>query len=227
MKKLALITGSSAGIGRQIGLDLLQSDYEVYFNGRNKSYPEDDHFIQADCSSYDSVNIIREKIHPKELDVLVLNVGTTDRTPLGCITPSNWLKVFDTNLNIPFFLVQALRPYINPNGRIVFITSISGSVPDSSSISYGVSKAAVNMLVKYLAKELAYKDITVNAIAPGYTMTNWHKTKPIEQIHRIAKKTALKRFGKVTEISQAVQMVIQNEYINGQIIQVDGGFGLV
>ena len=223
--KVALITGSTSGIGLQIGQDLIKKGCFVYFNGRhNFKTPKNSKFIKADLSYLDSIELFNSI---KSLDYLILNVGITDRTPFSNIAFEEWNKVFQTNLTIPLFLVQALKDKINENGRIIFISSISGIVPDSVSISYGVSKAAINMLVPYLAKEFASKKITVNAIAPGYTETPWHQNKPKDQKKRIADKCLAKRFGSVKEISQAVQMIIENSFIDGQVIRVDGGFGLV
>jgi len=232
--KNALVTGSTRGIGLQIGLDLLKSGYSVYFNGRKEPTPELQtgvgsfllNFIQADCSSIGSIDTIANQIPPTGLDALILNVGMTDRTTMAHMSLGNWNTVLRTNLTIPMFLIQRLYPSLNYNSKIIFITSISGIVPDSVSIPYGVSKAAANMLVKYLAKELAHKKINVNAIAPGYTMTGWHQNKPQDQLARIANKTLLNRFGTPKEISSVVQMLIKNDYITGQILQVDGGFKL-
>lgn len=239
--KTALITGSTKGIGREIGLDLLDRGYHVTFNyahdtkgaellkkqlndPRLSRIKGDYQIIRADLSDIERIhNII---CHIDNLDVLILNAGITDRTPFGEVLPSNWQKVFDTNLTVPFFLIQALKDKINPNGRIIFISSISGIITDSTSISYGVSKAAINMLVPYLAKEFADKKITVNAVAPGYTMTDWHSKKSKAQIKRIEKKILLKRFSTPAEISSTVLHLIDNGYINGQVIRVDGGFQL-
>jgi len=225
--KTALITGSTKGIGKKIGLDLLDKDYHVYFNGRNSipiSTKPDWTFIQADLSNINEVNKFNEI---DKLDVLILNLGITDRTPFGEVSPYKWQKVFDTNLTIPFFLVQSLKDKIKPNGKIIFISSISGCTTDSTSISYGVSKGAIHVLVPYLAKEFAEKKITVNAIVPGYIDTDWHKGKSIQQIKRIEKKHLMNRLGTTKEISKAVISVIENDFINAQVIRVDGGFGLL
>jgi 3-oxoacyl-[acyl-carrier protein] reductase len=128
------------------------------------------------------------------------------------------------NLTIPVFLIQALKDNINQNGKILFISSISGCTTDSTSIAYGVSKGAIHVLVPYLAKEFAPLHITVNAIAPGYIDTNWHIGKSPEQIKRIEKKCLVNRLGTTKEISKAVQSIIDNDFINGQVIKVDGGF---
>lgn len=237
MKK-ALITGSTKGIGKQIGIDLLDKDYYVFFNGHTpqstleleKELGETNlaSIICHDLSTIESAIALGKyfKLHKRNLDVLVLNLGITDRTSFGEIKPEKWNKVFETNLSSAFFLIQELKDIINPNGKIIFISSISGIISDSVSISYGVSKAAINMLVPYLAKEFADKKITVNAIAPGYIMTDWHKNKSQAQLKRIANKCLAGRLGTPEEVSKAVLSVIDNNFINSQIIRVDGGFGL-
>ena len=148
----------------------------------------------------------------------------TDRTEFGKITLENWNEVFNLNLTNQFFLVQKLKDKINPNGKIIFISSIAGCTTDSTSIAYGVSKGAIHVLVPYLAKEFADKKITVNAVAPGYIDTDWHKEKSKEQIKRIEKKCLANRLGTVQEVSKAVLSIIDNDFINGQIVRCDGGF---
>jgi 3-oxoacyl-[acyl-carrier protein] reductase len=236
--KTALITGSTQGIGRQIGIDLINSDYFVYFNGHtlesieklkhdlNYNYANDHAVIPVDLSTiYDNLALANyiKGLHVS-LNVLVLNLGITDRTPFGEISPAKWNHVFETNLSGAFFLIQELRDNIKENGQIIFITSISGCSTDSTSIAYGVSKGAIHVLVPYLAKEFAKKNITVNAICPGYIATNWHSNKSSSQMKRIAKKHLVNRLGTPEEISKAVLGVIDNSFINGQIIRVDGGF---
>jgi len=231
--KTALITGSTRGIGMQIGLDLLAKGYFVYFNGR--SYyrfiesadinTQKHSFIQADLSRMEEIKKINDTI--TKLDVLVLNIGITDRSEFGNVSLDNWNNVFNANLTIPFFLIQELRDKINKNGRIIFISSVLGTTPHSRSISYGVSKAGINMLAQYLAKEFAERNITVNAVVPGFVVTDWHKGKSEEQIKRIEDKTLLKRFGTTEEVSKAVLSIIDNPYITGQLMKVDGGYGLL
>lgn len=227
--KTSLVTGSTRGIGFQMGHDLLKKGYFVSFNGRSEMQMNERsvggwNYIQADLSNINEIKKISNKI--KSLDVLILNVGITDRTKFGEITLEGWTNVFSMNCTNQFFLVQSLKDKINKNGKIIFITSISGIEADSTSIPYGCSKAATNMMVSYLAKEFAYKHVTVNAVAPGYTETSWHDGKSKEQIKRISNKCLAKRFGTTQEISKAVLSIIDNDFINGQIIRVDGGFGL-
>ncbi len=237
--KTALITGSTRGIGRQIGLDLIHENHYVYFNGRSYQFTEQDKISQQyrygrcnvccyDLSTLDGNLQLSYYLKSQDirLDVLVLNLGITDRTPFGAICYDSWMKVMNTNLNFPFFLIQSLSSHIKEGGKIIFISSISGCIADSISISYGASKSAVNMIVPYLAKELASKNITVNAVAPGYIDTEWHENKAIEQIHRIEKKCLVRRLGTTKEVSKSVMSIIENDFINGQVLRVDGGFGL-
>lgn len=232
--KTALITGSTKGIGKQIGIDLLDKGYQVYFIGHTSESVE---MLRGELAAYtgvkilqfdlsDSNNILDIVLQLPALDVLVLNAGMTDRTPFGQVGISNWNKVFEMNLTVPFFLIQSLKNQILPNGKIVFVSSISGCTTDSTSIAYGVSKGAIHILVPYLAKEFAENKITVNAIVPGYIDTDWHKEKSKEQIKRITDKCLAKRLGTVKEISKTVLNVIENDFINGQVIRVDGGFQL-
>lgn len=229
--KIALITGGTKGIGRAIANALAKKDVRLFINYANdedsakKTKRElNATIIRADLTTFEGANIVLNKIDT--IDYAIFNVGITDRTPFGNVMIDEWEKVIRTNLTIPFFMIQQLKNKLNPNGRIIFITSISGIIPDASSIAYGVSKAGSNMLAQYLAKEFAQKKITVNAVAPAYTNTDWHKNKSKAQIKRIQDKNLLKRFAEPEEIAKAVMMIIENDYITGQVIRVCGGFGL-
>lgn len=237
--KTALITGSTQGIGRKIGVDLLDNDYYVYFNGHsensikklqhdlNYNYANNKEVIAKDLSTiYGNLRLahyfISSNIH---LDALILNLGITDRTSFGEIMPNMWNKVIETNLSGAFFLIQELRNNIKNNGRIIFISSILSKIPHGVSGSYAASKAGINALVPYLAKEFSDKKITVNAICPGFVKkTNWHINKSKMQINRIEKNILLKRFAEPNEISSLVMEIIKNQYINGTTIDITGGY---
>jgi len=236
IRSITLITGSSKGIGKQIGADLLKKGHNVLFTASTQKsltelqlcfsqYPSNQVYI---CPPFNLSNlketndfIFYIKTNFSHIDNLILNVGKTCRKPFNQISFSDWNDVFNTNLTYPFFIIQQLKNLIKE--RIIFIGSVSGHTTDSSSIPYGVSKGSLEILTKYLAKEFA-PNITVNTIAPGYICTDWHMDKPKEQIQRINKKILLKRFGTTKEISNACQFIIENKYINGQTLCIDGGF---
>ncbi|MCD7714042.1 MAG: SDR family oxidoreductase [Prevotella sp.] len=110
------------------------------------------------------------------------------------------------------------------HSSIVLIGSMMAVYPHGTSLAYGVTKSAVHALAKNLVKCFEGKNVTVNAIAPGFVETEWQKDKPIEIRNNICNKTALKRFATVDEIADAVRFCIYNPYVNGSIIEVSGGY---
>jgi 3-oxoacyl-[acyl-carrier protein] reductase len=159
------------------------------------------------------------------VEVVVLNCGTTEKTPYGEITQESWEKIMNLNLNCPFYLVQALDKMIEPeSGRIIFISSVMGKYPHSSSLVYNVSKAAVISLANSLVKYYSDRKITVNSICPGFINTPYHDNRPQESIDKINSKIALNRFGESDEVSSLVMEIIHNQYINGSAIDINGGY---
>lgn len=235
--KTALVTGSTRGIGLAIGLDLLKKGYYVHFN-----YAHDDNTAmllsnllnEAYSGQFDIIKSLSGNLwsnledypNTHHLDCVVLNTGITDRTAFDKMEEDSWNNVLYTNLTAPIFLIQYLEKRINPNGRIIFISSILAEISHGSSLSYAVSKAGINCAVKHLSKLFASKKVTVNAVAPGFTDTGFHKNKPADQIERIKNKILAGRFAHPVEISSMCMEIVDNPYINGQIISVDGGYGL-
>jgi 3-oxoacyl-[acyl-carrier protein] reductase len=242
MTKYALVTGSTKGIGKAIGVDLLKKGYHVFFN-----YSKDDNsakklreelskkfnyfnIIKGDLSDIEESQLFVNKIlsYKVNLDCIVLNTGITDRSEFKKITLKRWAKVFTTNLTIPFFMLQSLSNNINKKSKIIFIGALMGLIPHSLSISYGVSKAALSMLIKHIAKHFAKDKITVNMIAPGFVETFWHSgVKSKQQMKKISERILLKRFAQAEEISNACMFIIDNDYINGQTIIMDGGYDYI
>ncbi|MCX6194267.1 MAG: SDR family NAD(P)-dependent oxidoreductase [Cytophagales bacterium] len=238
--KTALITGGSKGIGSVVAEKLLFEGYNLiitYNNDKNsaenlladfkKKYEERRiDLIRLDCGDLNSVPILSDyfKENNINVDVIIFNAGYTDRSEFVDIKLESWSRVFDVNINFPVFLLQKLFRQINPNGTILFTGSIMGIHPHSSSLSYGISKSAVHSLVKNLVKVFSDRKIRVNAIAPGFVNTTWQNNKPIDQITRISKKIALERFCEPSELVNAYWLLIENSYINGEVIVVDGGY---
>jgi 3-oxoacyl-[acyl-carrier protein] reductase len=226
--KYALVTGSTNGIGKAIGDKLEEHGYTVFRNGR-KTDSRYRTYIPADLSTLEGVNTLADHLLNRvdKLDVLVLNAGTTCRKPLPKITPNDWNLVMDTNVNMPFFLIQRLSGLLAENGSILFISSAMSIWPHAVSLPYGVSKAAVNMLARGLVKEFAGRKIRVNAVCPGFIDTQWQLAKPAWLKEKIEKKTALNRFGTPEEVSDMCISLITNTYINGAIVSIDGGYNMI
>lgn len=238
MKKVAVVT---KGIGLAVAKDFLARGCRVVLNYAHdddeagqvrgllsNQYSSDDFVvIKADLSTYEGLELFVKEVtrFAETINFLVLNAAITDRTEFGGVERSAWQKVFDANLNVPFFLVQALSERIARQGRIIFIGAVMGMFPHAMSLSYGVSKAAVHFLAQCLVKEFAAKQVTVNVVAPGFVDTPWQKDKAPEHRRRIEDKIAVGRFALPEEVSRAVLSIVDNGYINGAVISVDGGYG--
>jgi 3-oxoacyl-[acyl-carrier protein] reductase len=240
MSKTALVTGATKGIGKAIAAKLIEDGWMViatYSADSETAFRVRDEFdllkpgtylpLKADISTpEESINTIDLflKENSIRLDALILNAGITDRSNFFSITPQNWLNVFAANLEFPVFLIQKIYPVINPGGSIIFTGSLMAVHPHSVSLAYGVSKSAVHALVKNLVKTFAPDKIRVNAVAPGFVDTGWHNTKTPELIDKINSKISLERFANTEEIASVYLMLLNNKYMNGEIIVCDGGY---
>ena len=239
MMNIVLVTGGTKGIGKAIVLKYLhQGCYaiityssddetaELFQRELDVNYKDKYEIIKADLSKIEEVkimcNIIRCKY--RKIDYLILNAGVTNRNSFSDMTIDEWNYVINVNLTMPFFIVQSLVDCIIKGGSILFIGAVMGIYPHAISIPYAVSKAGVHMLSRQLVKHLAPYKITVNTIAPGFVDTPWQKSKPLEQRIRIENKIALKRFALPEEIAQLCWDISQNAYINGSLLDIDGGY---
>ena len=239
MMNIVLVTGGTKGIGKVIVLKYLhQGCYaiityssddetaELFQRELDVNYKDKYEIIKADLSKIEEVkimcNIIRCKY--RKIDYLILNAGVTNRNSFSDMTIDEWNYVINVNLTMPFFIVQSLVDCIIKGGSILFIGAVMGIYPHAISIPYAVSKAGVHMLSRQLVKHLAPYKITVNTIAPGFVDTPWQKSKPLEQRIRIENKIALKRFALPEEIAQLCWDISQNAYINGSLLEIDGGY---
>ncbi len=237
--KYACITGGTKGIGKATAMALLERGYTVialYASDQEAAarmqsecelrFPGQFHTLQArlsDISAIEPTAQALEKWVPR-LDLLLLNAGITNRKEPLEVSPEEWMEVMNTNLNVPFFLLQRLLPLIPAGGSVLFTGSLMAIAPHSLSLAYGVSKAAVHAMVQNLVKFLSPMEIRVNAVAPGFIDTEWQKTKPDEVRNRIAQKIALKRFGTPEEVAQAFLFLLENPYANGEVLVLNGGY---
>ncbi len=236
--KIAVVTGGTKGIGRQIVKDLLRRQYRVY---TNYSSDEDSaqaaaleftaispHFqiVKADQADNEAFLEFIQLIKSQETNVqcIVGNAGMTIRkTPME-FTNADWETMMQVIVNAHFYLVRDLRSLLTSDARIVFIGSMMGILPHGTSLAYGVAKSALHALGQNLVKEFEGTETTVNVIAPGFVNTDWQSSKPQVIKDNICRKTALHRFATPEEIASAVSFCLDNPFVNGSIIEVNGGY---
>lgn len=238
IRKVAVVTGGTKGIGRAVVLGLVRRGYFVYTNYahdelaakelRNElgDLSEQVAIVKADQSDKKDFADFVAFIHRNEsaIHCIVCNSGITVRKSMSQLDDDDWEKTMRVSVYSHFYLIQHLYSFIQPDSRIVFIGSMLGIQPHATSLPYGVSKAAVHMLAKSLVKEFEGTGTTVNAIAPGFVETEWQKNKPKEIRENIYRKTACKRFASSQEVESAVLFCLDNAFLNGAIIEVNGGY---
>lgn len=238
MEKYAVVTGSTKGIGKAVGIRLIQAGYHVIFN--YSSDEESCEALKAELSQENAAfSVIRQKLETEQdvrafvsacldisdsFDVIVCNAGCTDRAAWKDMSWEAWEKVMNVNINAPAFMLRLFDEHISEGGNVVLTGSDMGIFTHAMSVPYSVSKGAVHALAKSLVKVYEDRGIRVNAIAPGFVDTPWQSGKPEEIRTNIENKIALHRFAEPEEIADMVMSIIENGYINGSVVQVDGGY---
>jgi NAD(P)-dependent dehydrogenase (short-subunit alcohol dehydrogenase family) len=238
MSKVALVTGSSSGIGAEIARRLAGDGYTVVVNSRSSveagqavAAEIGGSYLQADVGDEVAARGLIDAVleaHGR-LDVLVNNAGTTVVIPhpdLTAATPEIWRRLYDVNVIAPFVLVTAAEQALREaRGCVVNISSLAGVKPTGSSIPYAASKAAFNHQTRLLAKSLG-PDIRVNAVAPGLVDTPW--TESWEEIRSLVSAMApMKRSATPADVAEVVMGVVRSDYLTGEVIVLDGGLGLL
>lgn len=228
MKK-AIVTGGTSGIGLGVAKMLLSKGYYVYATYVGADFEEKiDNFepIKVDQSNreelYTFIDYIKNSC--QAVDCIVCNAGVSIRKPFTETNDKDWDTMMEVAVNSHYILVRELYSIIPADSRILFTGSQMGLMPHAMILSYGVTKAAVHALAKNLVKEFEGTGTTVNAIVPGFVETPWQKDKPEEIKQNIYRKTAIHRFATVEEVVDAYRFCIDNPFVNGSLIEVNGGY---
>ncbi|RME45250.1 MAG: 3-oxoacyl-[acyl-carrier-protein] reductase [Caldilineae bacterium] len=239
--KVAIVTGSSRGIGAAIAEELARLGAKVVVNHRASAEGAEAVrqritaaggealVIQADVSqAADARRLVKETLNAwGRLDILVNNAGTTRDNLLLMMKEADWELVLQTNLTSAYHCCKAaLRPMMKQRaGRIINITSVVGLSGQAGQANYAASKAGLIGFTKSLAKEVGSRNITVNAVAPGFVPTALTDVLPPEMVEQAIANTPLGRLGKAEEIAYAVAFLASDQaaFITGQVLSVDGG----
>lgn len=238
--KVVIVTGGSRGIGASIVKELANSGYSVVLN-YNKSEKEANQIKDELTNSGKTVEIYKADVRNREeikalveftinkfgkVDVLVNNAGISQSKLFTDITEEDWNNMLQTNLTSAFYASQeVLKNMISrKEGCIINISSIYGITGASCEVHYSVAKAGLDGMTKALAKELSLSNIRVNSVAPGAIDTEMNDFLSDEEKEDLSREIPLGRMGKPEEIASCVKWLIENEYITGQVIPVNGGW---
>ncbi|MEH1825310.1 MAG: 3-oxoacyl-[acyl-carrier-protein] reductase [Nostoc sp.] len=238
--KVAIITGASRGIGRAIAIELASQGAIAVVNYASSSAAAEAVVteitaaggqaiaIQADVSKSDQVDALVKTVTEKfsRVDILVNNAGITRDNLLLRLKTEDWQSVIDLNLTGVFLCTRAISKIMlkQRSGRIINITSVAGLMGNPGQSNYSAAKAGVIGFTKSVAKELATRGITVNAVAPGFITTDM--TSDLNNPEDILKYIPLGRFGQPEEIAGMVRFLAADPaaaYVTGQVFNVDGG----
>lgn len=241
MNKLAIITGGTRGIGKQIALTFAKEGYNIAINYRTenedlkntKKEIEENNVkcftFQGDVTNFkDCEQFVKQIVEEfGNIDVLVNNAGITRDTLLMRMKEEDFKQVIDTNLIGTFNVTKNVISYMMKarSGRIINISSVVGISGNAGQTNYAASKAGIIGFTKSLAKEVASRNITVNAVAPGFIDTQMTAILKEDIKEDIAKKIPLKRMGTPQDVANVVKFLASSDssYITGQVINIDGG----
>lgn len=241
MDKCALITGATRGIGKQIAITLAKQGYNIALNYRKENEELENTkkeieeigvqvlAVKGDVANFeDCEKFVKQTIERfEQIDVLVNNAGITKDMLLMRMKKEDFEQVIDTNLVGTFNVTKNVVPYMMKarSGRIINISSVVGISGNAGQTNYSASKAGIIGFTKSLAKEIASRNILVNAVAPGFIETNMTDVLKDDVKQEIAKNIPLRRMGTAQDVANVVKFLASDDssYITGQVINVDGG----
>lgn len=244
-KRCALVTGGSRGIGRAICVKLASCGMDIVFNYQSGSEAAEETVklceaknvrvlaVKADISKSDECQMLIEKaveFFGGRIDVLVNNAGITRDNLLGRMKDEDLDAVLDVNLKGTFYMMRGVSKYMLKNryGRIINMSSVVGVMGNAGQVNYSASKAAVIGMTKSLAREVASRHITVNAVAPGMIETDMTAVINDSAREKIMESIPFKEMGKPEDIAETVAFLAGDgaKYITGQVLCVDGGMAI-
>lgn len=243
--KVAIVTGASRGIGQVVAEDLAAHGASVIVN-YNSSQEAAEAVVASIMAKGGAATAVRANVSQMEdaqtlakttldtygqIDILVNNAGTTRDTLLMMMKEADWDTVIDTNLKSVFNCCKAVaRPMLRrkKGGRIINISSVVGLIGQAGQTNYAASKAGIIGFTKSLAKELGPRQITVNAIAPGFFPTALTAELSPDLVDKLMEFIPLGRWGELPEVAHLVTFLASDKaaYITGEVIRVDGGIGM-
>lgn len=239
--KVAIVTGASRGIGREIALRFAREGARVAISARNIDQLNalrdeikaaglvEPYVVPTDVSKEDSIQSLVDSVIDKwnEIDILVNNAGITRDGLLVRMTAEEWDEVMDANLKGAFLGTKAVAKQMmrQRHGRIINIASVIGLVGNAGQANYAASKAGIIALTKSAAKELASRNILVNAIAPGFIQTEMTDKLPEAVKNGILQAIPLKKYGSAADVADSAVFLASemSNYMTGQVLTVDGG----
>ena len=227
--KNAIVTGGTSGIGLGVAKMLLGKGYRVYATYVGPDFQEEiENFVPLKANQAQRSEVYgfieRIKADCKTVDCMVCNAGMSIRKSFTEATDDDWDMQMEVAVNSHYIMARELFPLIPNGSRIIFTGSQMAVHPHAMVLSYGVTKSAVCALAKNLVKEFEGTGTTVNAIIPGFVETPWQTEKPEEIKQNIYKKTAIHRFATIEEVVDAYRFCVDNPFVNGSLIEVNGGY---
>ena len=242
MERIAIVTGASRGIGREIAKSLARQNIKVianYNSSEEKAIELKEELekegieidiIKADVSKREDIKkMITYTINKyKKVDILINNAGISEYKLFTEETDEDWNRIINNNLYSAFITSQEIIPNMikNKKGCIINISSIWGMVGASMEVLYSISKAGMDGLTKSLAKELGPSNIRVNSIAPGIINTDMCKDFSEQELKEIKEEIPLQKIGEPSDVSKCVNWLINEKYTTGQIISINGGWSI-